>query len=90
MRVGMVNYRDHPPQDNTYITQVNNFTDNINQSKAFIQATVAEGGGDGPEAVCCGLDDCLNKLEWREDSTKIAILIADAPPHGLKCPKCKN
>ena len=84
LRIAMVNYRDHPPQDTTYVTQVNNFTDNMAKTKAFIQATCACGGGDGPEAVCCGLDDCLNTLTWRDDSTKIAILIADAQPHGLK------
>lgn len=41
------------------------------------------GGGDFPEAVCCALHDCLEKLTWREEAIKVAILIADAPPHGM-------
>lgn len=42
----------------------------------------AEGGGDGPEAVADALD-AVRKLSWRSESTKICVLIADAPPHGL-------
>ena len=33
-------------------------------------------GGDHPEAVADGLQDAL-KLNWRENSTKICVLIAD-------------
>ena len=79
----MVNYRDHPPQDNTYITQVNEFTDDMAKVKQYVTKTQTSGGGDGPESVCCGLGDCCEKLKWREEAMKIAILISDAPPHGL-------
>ncbi len=39
-------------------------------------------GGDAPEAVCCGLREALN-FDYRKQSTKVVVLIADAPPHGL-------
>jgi hypothetical protein len=48
---------------------------NLNKCKA-------SGGGDQPEAVAAALHDCL-QLEWRPNATKIAILVSDAPPHGL-------
>jgi hypothetical protein len=48
----------------------------------WLQQCQAYGGGDGPEAVADGLYAVL-KLSWRSESTKICILIADAPPHGL-------
>lgn len=83
LKIGIVNYRDHPPQDNTYLTQIHNLTNNIIKTKIFINRTQSWGGGDIPEAVCCGLDVCLNKLKWRDDAVKVVILIADAPPHGL-------
>ncbi len=79
----MVNYRDHPPQDHTYITQINDLTNDINKAKEFIDNSVASGGGDEPEAICCGFYDAVNKLTWSNDSVKVAILIADAPCHGL-------
>jgi hypothetical protein len=50
--------------------------------KTWLEQCTASGGGDGPEAVADGLHAVL-KLTWRNDSTKICILIADAPPHGL-------
>ena len=39
-------------------------------------------GGDTPEAVADALQQVL-KLDWRADSTKVCVFIADAPPHGL-------
>jgi hypothetical protein len=50
--------------------------------KGWLEQCSAEGGGDGPEAVADGLHAAL-KLSWRADSTKICVLISDAPPHGL-------
>ena len=43
----------------------------------------ARGGGDGPEAVTAGLYEALN-MPWRPNATKVCVLIADAPPHGLE------
>lgn len=83
LRVGIVNYRDHEPQDTTYVTQIHHLTDNIKKTKKFIKNTEAEGGGDFPEAICCGLTDCLTKLKWRDDAVKVVILICDAPPHAM-------
>lgn len=83
LRVGLVNYRDHPPQDRTYVTNIHHLTDDIKKTREFINKTRASGGGDFPEAVCCGLNDCLHELKWRDDAVKVVILIADAPPHGL-------
>jgi hypothetical protein len=42
----------------------------------------ASGGGDGPEAVTAALFEALN-MEWREEASKMVVLIADAPPHGI-------
>lgn len=83
MQVGVVNYRDHPPQDRTYITQIHHLTRDIAETRKFLIGTEASGGGDRPEALCCGLHDCLSKLNWRNDAVKVVILITDAPPHGL-------
>ncbi|CAF0970957.1 unnamed protein product [Brachionus calyciflorus] len=85
LRIGLVNYRDHPPQDLTYVTEVHEFSDDINKIKQYINKTQACGGGDLPEAICCGMIDGLEKLDWRLNAVKVAILIADAPPHGLIC-----
>lgn len=44
--------------------------------KKWLKVCKAEGGGDIPEAVADALDAAL-KLDWREGSSKICILITD-------------
>jgi len=77
-----VNYRDHPPQDSSYVTEVHDFTSSPNTMKGWLTNTSASGGGDLPEAVADALHDVL-KLSWRDEATKICVCISDAPPHGL-------
>ncbi|KAJ3034957.1 hypothetical protein HDV00_004498 [Rhizophlyctis rosea] len=81
----LVCYRDHPPQDHTYITNVYPFTDNLDTMKSYLSKQQASGGGDGPEAVTAALHEVLH-LPWRPNATKVLVIIADAPPHGLGNP----
>lgn len=82
VRLALVEYRDHPPQDTSFVTRVHDFTPSIGKMKEWLDACSAQGGGDTPEAVADALHDVL-KLSWRENATKICVLISDAPPHGL-------
>lgn len=82
VQFGLVEYRDHHAGE-VFCTRVHAFTSNITQMRADINACSAAGGGDGPEAVAAGLYEALN-MNWRKDATKICVLIADAPPHGLE------
>ncbi|CAD6925942.1 unnamed protein product [Tilletia laevis] len=82
LRIGLIAYRDHPPQDHTYITKNFGFTSNIEQVKRDLKSLYATGGGDGPEAVTAAMKATLD-LDWRPRATKLAVLIADAPPHGI-------
>lgn len=77
----MIAYRDHPPQDVSYITKQLPFTSDIGQVKDFLKTLYASGGGDGPEAVTAAMKEAL-ELDWRENASRITLLIADAPPHG--------
>ncbi|XP_077980029.1 uncharacterized protein LOC144435309 [Glandiceps talaboti] len=82
IHLGLVEYRDHPPQDSTFVTRVLDFTPSLNTMQKRMDQMSASGGGDGPEAVADGLHKAL-KLKWRPQATKVCVLIADAPPHGL-------
>lgn len=82
LRFGLVAYRDHPPQDSTYVTKPFPFTDSLEVMQRQLGTLSAAGGGDGPEAVAAALKDTC-EAHWRDDATKVCILIADAPPHGL-------
>lgn len=83
LRVAIVAYRDHPPQDRSYVTRIFPFTSKIADVQEYLSTLQANGGGDGPEAVTAGMWAAVHNLRWRSNSAKICILIADAPPHGL-------
>ncbi|CAF0745038.1 unnamed protein product [Rotaria sordida] len=83
LNVALILYRDHPPQDHTFVIKVNDFTDDAEKVKKHIDAAVAQGGGDFPEAIAPALHAAVHTLSWRKNAVKIALLIADAPPHGL-------
>ena len=82
VRMALVKYRYHPPQDTSFITDVHDFTSSVLEMKSWLHDCSASGGGDCPEAVADGLHATL-KLSWREKAVKFCILIADEPPHGL-------
>merc|ERR1719150_1173209 len=82
VRFSYIAYRDHPPQDQSLITKVHEFTSDTRRMREYLSLYQAQGGGDGPEAVAEALNDALS-LDYRKDAIKICVLIADAPPHGI-------
>ncbi|KZV93468.1 hypothetical protein EXIGLDRAFT_612901 [Exidia glandulosa HHB12029] len=82
LRIGLVAYRDHPPQDHTYITKNFGFSSDTKRVHEHLKSLYASGGGDGPEAVTAGLHEALT-MDWRPHASKMVVLIADAPPHGI-------
>ena len=58
------------------------FSSDISQVHSHLASLYASGGGDGPEAVTAALAEALN-MDWRPFASKMVVLIADAPPHGI-------
>jgi Ca-activated chloride channel family protein len=85
LRIGVVGYRDHPPQDPTFASRVVPLTDDIAAVRAGVERMEARGGGDGPESVTDGLYD-LVRLDWRPRAARVVVWVGDAPPHGIGCP----
>jgi hypothetical protein len=86
LRFAIVAYRDHPPQENTFVTKICDFTTS-EKALAFLNELTADGGGDAPEAVLDGLYDGLYNVAWNKNTEKFIFLIADAPPHGKRFTK---
>ncbi|MHA2241413.1 MAG: vWA domain-containing protein [Candidatus Thorarchaeota archaeon] len=82
IRFGLVSYRDHPPQDRSYVTRVFDFTEKMKVIHKEISRLKPSEGGDTPEAVADGLFDARTKLSWGKDAYKVLLLVGDAPPHG--------
>ncbi len=83
LRVGLVRYRDHPPQDESFVTRVQLLTTDVAAIEAAVLEMHADGGGDGPEAVTDGLYELCN-LNWRPGSVRTVVWIGDAAPHGVE------
>jgi hypothetical protein len=81
LRLAVVEYRDHPPQDTTFTARVHGFTPSLARAEKGIAGLTPEGGGDAPEAVFDGLEAAA-VLPWRPHARRLAVLIGDSPPHG--------
>ena len=93
LKFGVAAYRDHPPQARSFVTNALTprhgsnreqvaFTTDPGTVASVLSSLEADEGGDGPEAVADALQMGL-RAEWRNGASKVAILITDAPPHGI-------
>ncbi len=82
LQAGLVQYRDHPPQDRSFVYRVHKFDSRLKRFQKTINKLKPDGGGDAPEAVYDGLKAACDKLAWRPHSRRIGVLVGDAPPHG--------
>ncbi|KAF8805449.1 hypothetical protein BYT27DRAFT_7193228 [Phlegmacium glaucopus] len=83
IRFGLIAFRDHPPQDNTYVMKKFGFTNDNSIMETNLKHLIASGGGDAPEAQTAALAAALD-MEWNDNAVKMVILITDSPPHGVE------
>ncbi|MEI7932450.1 MAG: vWA domain-containing protein, partial [Alphaproteobacteria bacterium] len=83
VRVGLVVYRDIGDQ---YVLRSFPFTSDVSVLQKQLAAQSAGGGGDEPEAMEQAIGKILD-YPWREDAVRVALLVADAPPHNDKLPE---
>lgn len=82
LHVGIVEYRDHPPQERSFVFRTHEFQDKMKRVQKVINKLRPDGGGDTPEAVFDGLQAAGERLAWRPYSRRLVVLIGDAPPHA--------
>lgn len=82
LRVALVEYRDHPPQETTFATRHYALTADLTVVQRNIDNLQASGGGDIPESVFDGVHEAAVLTEWRKHSARFLLLVGDAPPHG--------
>jgi hypothetical protein len=79
LRLALVAYRD---RGDLYVTQLHDFTSDMDAVYARLRSFQADGGGDTPEHVSAALDDAVNRLSWsRGGGLRMIFLVGDAPPH---------
>jgi Mg-chelatase subunit ChlD len=72
VRMALVAYRDHPPQESSFETEVLDFTPSIDEMEARLMTYSAQGGGDGPECVADALYQ-VSQLSYRPNAAKVCI-----------------
>jgi von Willebrand factor type A domain/Winged helix-turn-helix DNA-binding len=82
LRLAVVEYRDHPPQDQM-VYRVHPFREDRKAVQKTINGLQPDGGGDGPESVFDGVLAACRELAWRPHARRLAVLVGDAPPHGV-------
>ena len=80
IKISFIGYRDIKDIKRYEIID---FTSDIDLIRDFIGKIIADGGGDLPEDLTGALKKVL-EMSWREKSAKYAIIISDAPCHGIK------
>nr|DAM56144.1 MAG TPA: hypothetical protein [Caudoviricetes sp.] len=87
LRIGIVafgDYCDMPSKDRFgKAYQVCELTDNENRLIEFITKAQSTSGGDSDEFYELVIKKIVEETNWREDSTKAVLLIADAEPHRV-------
>lgn len=80
IRFGLVAFRDVGEE---YVTQRVAFSEDVADFSRELNALLAEGGGDTPEAVEEALAVAINELDWSgdADSVRLVFLVGDAGPH---------
>lgn len=76
-RIGLVFYRDYMED---YLTRATAFSSDLDLIQKDLDRSVAEGGGDIPEAVIEALWAGINNFRW-EAENRIILLMGDAPQH---------
>lgn len=87
LRLGIVAFGDYCDMKNAKnfgkAYQCIQLTDNENDLIKFVLTSKNTSGGDYPEFYELVIKKIVEETQWREDSTRIILLIADAEPHEL-------
>ncbi|KAG9124880.1 hypothetical protein FRC07_009896 [Ceratobasidium sp. 392] len=87
LRASAIGFRDHPPQDDSFASKLLiDFTPNIDNVATALASYQITGGGDSCESQTDALAASLSEPTWNTQATKVAVLITDSPPHGIKEP----
>ena len=70
----------------TYVTKIQNFTEDEDTLCRFVETVSATGGGDADECYELVLRETVTKLQWTPGSVRSLVMIGDCNPHGPKYP----
>jgi Mg-chelatase subunit ChlD len=80
--IGVIAFGDYCDRNRPYVVTHHPLSGDLAAVQRFVEKVDRTGGGDFPEAVEEALH-AANALKWRENCPRVAVLVGDAPPHGV-------
>ena len=85
IRLAIIAHGDYCDTD-TYVTKIQNFTEDEDTLCRFVSTVSATGGGDADECYELVLRETVTRLQWTPGSVRSLVMIGDCNPHGPKYP----
>jgi hypothetical protein len=80
IRMGVVAHGDYCDAGSTYVTKIQDLSDDMKRICHFVQNVGSSGGGDAPECYELVLHEARS-LAWRAGATRALVMIGDERPH---------
>lgn len=90
IRVAIIAHGDYCDAHSSYVTKLQNFTEDEKVLCNFVENVGATGGGDADECYELVLREARTKLAWSTGSTRSLVMIGDCNPHGPNYPLNKQ
>ena len=86
IRLAIIAHGDYCDAASSYVTKIQNFTEDEDTLCRFVETVSATGGGDADECYELVLREAVTKLMWTPGSVRSLVMIGDSNPHGPKYP----
>ena len=86
IRLAIIAHGDYCDRNSSYVTRIQNFTEDEKTLIKFVSEVGSTGGGDADECYELVLRETRTKLDWSKDSIKSLVMIGDCNPHGPNYP----
>ena len=86
IRLGIIAHGDYCDASSSYVTKIQNFSEDEDTLCQFVETVSATGGGDADECYELVLREAVTKFKWTQGSVRSLVMIGDSNPHGPKYP----
>jgi len=82
LRIAIIAHGDYCDRGSSYVTEILDFSTNVDQIVHFVNNVGPTYGGDAPECYELVLREARTKLNWQSGRAKVIVMIGDDVPHG--------
>ena len=90
IRIAIIAHGDYCDAHSSYVTKIQNFSEDEKVLCNFVETVGATGGGDADECYELVLREARTRLTWSTGSIRSLVMIGDCNPHGPNYPLNKQ